>query len=137
MRFQFGPKHPNWNGGRTVDVEGYIRIKMWKHPYHDSRGYIKEHRLVMENKIGRYLRPDEDVHHINGNRQDNRIDNLQLLSHGEHNRHHKLKNKSDWECCICESKDTNDWGGWPHWNYIGDNRVCSKCYSRVYYHRND
>jgi|SRR5229473_4557855 len=49
---------------------------------------IKEHRLVMETLLGRKLRRDENVHHKNGNRLDNRPENLQLMSHGEHSSLH-------------------------------------------------
>jgi len=72
-------KHPNWKGGRTVDTDGYIWIKMPTHPYRKKSGYILEHRLIMEKKLGRYLRPEEVVHHINGIKDDNRIKNLLLF----------------------------------------------------------
>lgn len=79
-----GFRHPSWKGGKHIDSNGYILIYKPEHPYCDSRGYILEHRLVMEQYIGRFLLPSEDVHHINGNRQDNRIENFQLLTHGQH-----------------------------------------------------
>ena len=61
-------------------MSGYIMRKAPYHPYANSRGYVPEHRLVMENQINRYLVPRKElVHHINGVRDDNRIENLQKV----------------------------------------------------------
>jgi hypothetical protein len=68
-----------WNGGRTKISTGYYLIKLRNHPYADTRGYVMEHRIVMEKYLGRYLDPKESVHHINGIKTDNRIENLQLF----------------------------------------------------------
>jgi uncharacterized protein (DUF1330 family) len=86
-----GSKSPLWKGGRTKH-NGYILIKKLDHPFADYLGYVREHRLVMEKHLGRYLTRDEVVHHINGIRNDNRLENLQLMKDSEHRRHHKLKN---------------------------------------------
>ena len=74
-----GEKAPNWKGGRTT-VQGYVKIWCPKHPYANMRGYVPEHRLVMEATIGRFLLSSEIVHHINGIRDDNRKENLKLVS---------------------------------------------------------
>ena len=78
----YGEKHHNWKGGR-IDHYGYIRVKCYGHP-RAHENYVLEHILVMEKHIGRYITTDEDVHHINGNKRDNRIENLRLLKHVEH-----------------------------------------------------
>ena len=75
-----GAKCWNWKGGRQKKSEGYILVKAPNHPFTCKyKGYVLEHRLVMEKKIKRYLNPWEIIHHINGVRDDNRIENLQLL----------------------------------------------------------
>lgn len=83
-------RHHNWRGGR-VKKFGYILIKNSDHPHADKNGYVREHRLVMEGYLGRHLYPWEVVHHRNGIRDDNRIENLELIS--AHGRHNKIMNK--------------------------------------------
>lgn len=84
-----GKNHPRWNGGRHKSTYGYILIYAPNHPYRDCHGYIFEHRLIMEKKLGRYLKTDEIVHHANGIKTDNRIENLELvLSRSEHKKIH-------------------------------------------------
>jgi hypothetical protein len=87
-RYLKGPENPSWRGGRYFDGR-YVRVYSPGHPYGSRRkgqiGYVLEHRLVVEKSIGRYLEPWEIVHHINGVKNDNRIENLQLLPSGEHN----------------------------------------------------
>lgn len=79
-----GTSSPSWKGGRIITSGKYIGVYMPDHPQSGARdGYVLEHRLVMEKKIGRYLQKDETVHHINGDTKDNRIENLQLR-HGRH-----------------------------------------------------
>lgn len=85
-------KHPRWSGGKYKNAQGYILIYKPYHPYCDSKGYIREHRLIFEKSIGRYLRAREVIHHVNGIRDDNRIKNLELFkSNSDHFKHHYPK----------------------------------------------
>lgn len=72
-----GERHPNWNGGVYYNRKGYRMIRRSDHPAQQN-GYVHEHRLVMERILGRFLLPQETVHHKNGNRKDNRPENLEL-----------------------------------------------------------
>ena len=74
-----------WRGGRNLDADGYVRVKQPDHPRASQIGYVLEHRLVMEQQIGRYLEPHEVVHHKDGNKQNNHPSNLALYqSNAEH-----------------------------------------------------
>lgn len=82
-----GNKNPAWRGG-LVNMRGYVLEYCPHHPF-NSQGYVFQHRLIMEKYIKRFLLPEERVHHINGIKDDNRIENLQLLDNiGEHNKIH-------------------------------------------------
>ena len=77
-------RHGSWKGGRVTTSGGYIAIQDGEfESMCDSSGYTLEHRLTMARNLGRALTKGETVHHINGNRQDNRLENLQLRS-GQH-----------------------------------------------------
>jgi len=69
---------------------GYIEIYRPDHPFSDKKGCLKEHRFIIEQYLGRYLKKKEIVHHINGIRDDNRIKNLKVFS--SNNEHAKLPN---------------------------------------------
>lgn len=74
---------------RRKDKVGYIQL--WKpgHPMSKQCGYLLEHRFVMSEALGRFLRKDEIVHHKNGIKDDNRLENLELMTDSEHKTHHK------------------------------------------------
>lgn len=90
-----GIKHGNWKGGRIVNNNGYIQIIIYQDdPYFSMSmvgGQILEHRYIMAKHLGRCLDKNESIHHIDGNRQNNKIENLQLRI-GNHGKGHK---------CVC------------------------------------
>ena len=79
---------PNWAGGK-FQIRGYwIRWVGKEYPNANKRGYIFEHRYVMSKKIGRPLKDYEVVHHIDGNKENNHSDNLQLMTQGGRGKFH-------------------------------------------------
>ena len=95
-----GPNHGRWNeSGRLVTSHGYVAIRnTTNHPkaFGNGRGrYVYEHVLVAERTIGRRLRDDESVHHLDGNRQNNRPENLEVLTDENHARIHNATRPRD------------------------------------------
>jgi len=80
---QWGERNTNWKGGKRRGKSGYVEVTIpIGHPlqYTSKHRYIMEHRLVMERHLGRYLEPQERVHHRNGIKDDNRIENLEIVA---------------------------------------------------------
>lgn len=73
-------KNHFWQGGYSVDEEGYILEKCPDHPHATKAGYVRQHRLVMERILGRYLLPEEVVDHKNRDTSDNDPGNLELYA---------------------------------------------------------
>lgn len=85
--YQSGENHPNWKGGRSITKLGYVTISKKGYPSANKKsGRILEHRYVMEQHLGRKLTAKELIHHSNGDKTDNRIENLVLTSRGTHMR---------------------------------------------------
>lgn len=83
-------KHPSWKGGK-ISRRGYVAIKMPGYSSADAMGYVLEHRFIMEQRLCRFLTREEVVHHINGDKKDNRAENLMLFPN---NREHvKIHNR--------------------------------------------
>lgn len=90
-----GDKNSGYKGGKSYDKNGYVEL-------HINGGKIFEHRYVVEQFLERKLTNDEVVHHINGIKDDNRIENLEVLSHSEHMKKHSLKGVKwarNYKCC--------------------------------------
>ena len=87
-----GELHPNWKGGRVLR-KGYVQIYSPEHPMRTKLGYVSEHRLVMEKKLGRHLLKSEVVHHIDGDTLNNHPDNLGLFSSNAEHLKHELKGR--------------------------------------------
>ena len=75
---------PRFKGGRVINTAGYVQVRLKaKEKAYPTQHYKLEHRHVMEKHLGRPLEDHETIHHINGDKQDNRLENLQLRT-GRH-----------------------------------------------------
>ena len=103
-----------WQGGHIAKSTGYKYICV------AGGKQVEEHRLVMERHVGRKLQSDEVVHHINGDKLDNRIENLALMTRAEHNRLHGLSRTNICTCKICGETKKHKARG-----------LCANCYQKI------
>lgn len=99
-----GENHHAWKGGEWIDSDGYRHVYAPEEPGADKKGYIREHRLVMQHHIGRTLFPDETVHHKYGDRLDNQIEHLELWS-GKQPKGQRVEDLVEWAKEIIERYD--------------------------------
>ena len=84
-----GPRGPRWKGKRMIDAyKGYWWVYRPDHPYCRPNGYVKQANIIMEKKLGRYLRPEEVVHHRDLNKLNDNMSNLQIMTFSEHSSLH-------------------------------------------------
>lgn len=126
-RFEYYKKHPSscpsFKNGRTHDGAGYVLIK-------DGAGNkTREHRYLMEHKLGRKLNKNEHVHHKNGVKNDNRIENLEVMKSTEHLGLHsknQIKIGRNISCRVCHK----DFYVIPSRETDGRGKFCSRaCYN--------
>lgn len=78
-----GKYGPGWRGGKHL-VRGYVYVWAPGHPLATKSGYVAEHRFVMMSHLKRLLLRSEVIHHKNGIKTDNRLENIQLTTQSEH-----------------------------------------------------
>ena len=90
-----------WKIEKVVSKGDYNYAIVKEHPKATKNGYVLEHRIVMENHLGRLLNPNEVVHHKNGNKKDNKVENLEVCEAKEHAKRHGLKQGRQWVSLKC------------------------------------
>ncbi len=104
---QKGKLNNHWKGGSYVDAEGYVLVHTPEHPNAQANGYIRRARLTLSQHLGRPLISFEIAHHKNGDRADDRVENLELRTASQHSKNHRIakwnKQHPDGELRVCRT----------------------------------
>lgn len=114
-----------------LNFHGYILISKPEHKFADRDGYVRKHRIIYEDHHKCCLLPWVVIHHKNGIRNDNRIENLEPLDRSTHAKLHLKKDMNERFCFICKGK-TQIVNGYESWYYKNKNLVCRKCFQVFY-----
>ena len=119
-----------WKGGRVKNTMGYILRLRPDHPFTNNDGYVYEHRLVWEEHHNASLLPKTIVHHKNGNKQDNRPENLEaIINNGKHMSRH-VQDMDKRLCQFCNRKTGSIRNGRPIWYGSKGKWICNACYCK-------
>lgn len=128
-----------WNNWKTIKKGEYLYALVPTHPNATKNGYVLEHRVVLENKLGRLLYEFEDGHHIDENKHNNSPENLEVKLKGDHQRLHKLKYPDghfvNLVCSNCKTLFSRDFKNRPE---VKGTKLtfCSRKCSGLYYNKN-
>ena len=124
-----GSNNPNWKGG-CIYIHGYWYIYKPDHIFATKLGYVMEHRLIYEQYYNCCLLPYTEIHHIDGNRQNNFIENLQPLYKGQHMKLENTINKSNRFCLFCNKKTWKRKDQREMWYSYKNGFICQNCYQK-------
>jgi hypothetical protein len=131
-----GSDNPSWKGGIKINSTGYILIHKPEHPNCNAHGYVRLHRLIYEEFYKCCLLKFTELHHINENRTDNRIENLIPMYKSQHMSLHKsgTMNMLNRICLLCGSDKTRRLqNNNLLWLNFKDGFICHSCYYKQRY----
>lgn len=121
-RLRTGEDSPLFRGGKTKDCYGYVILSSKKFGEDIGRS---EHRVIFESHLGRKLKSHEIIHHKNGVKDDNRIENLELMNRSSHASEHSKKTGTFMACSVCGSER---WYGVVLAKSLKLPYLCRECY---------